>query len=166
MCGVRTRFGAPASGESAGSGSVAKTSSAAPPSRPASSAWASAASSITPPRAVLIRTAPGFMPAMRAASIRFRVSATSGTCSVTASAAASSSSSEARVTPASRQTGASAGIIASAATTFMPRPCASFATSRPIPPKPTMPSVLPAASRPSPSGPRGHFPDATAAVER
>ena len=35
-----------------------------------------------------------------------------------------------------------------------------------MPPKPTMPSVLPAISRPDDSGPRGHFPAATSAVAK
>jgi hypothetical protein len=46
------------SGESAGSGSVAKVSSAAPPRWPSSSRRSSAASSTSPPRAALMRYAP------------------------------------------------------------------------------------------------------------
>ena len=109
MCGVRIRFGHPASGEPAGSGSLSNTSSAAPPRRPLRSAAATAASSTTPPRAVLTRIAPGFIDASRDASIRLRVAGTSGTCSVSTSACASSASSVRGSTPSSAQRGSAAG---------------------------------------------------------
>ena len=56
------------------------------------SASASAASSTTGPRAVFTSTAVGFMSASRRASMRWRVSGSSGTCSDTTSARRSSSS--------------------------------------------------------------------------
>ena len=108
-----------------------------------------AASSTTPPRAVLIRIAPGFIRASRAASIRCRVAATSGTCSVTTSASASSASSprgcRALLAPhgGRRRRSARSNPI-----TRMPSARPSRAASRPMPPKPTTPSVLPASSRP------------------
>src|SRR5690606_26510414 len=63
ICGVSTRLGMPANfaPASAVSGSVSNTSRAAPPILPAFSASATACSSTMPPRAALIRMAPGRM---------------------------------------------------------------------------------------------------------
>ena len=74
MCGVSSRFGQPASGEPAGSGSCSNTSSAAPPSCPLAAPRRPRLSSTTPPRAVLIRIAPRFIAAMRARVDQVRAS--------------------------------------------------------------------------------------------
>ena len=72
------RLGASRSGESAGSGSLAKTSSAAPASRPERSASTSAASSTSAPRAALTSSAPGRSSARRGPSMRPRVASVTG----------------------------------------------------------------------------------------
>ena len=59
VCGLTSTFGSSHNGLSAGSGSVAKTSSAAKPMRPSRSACRRASSSTTVPRPTLTRTAPG-----------------------------------------------------------------------------------------------------------
>ena len=92
-CGVSTRLGALRNGESAGSGSVSKTSSAAPATCPSCNALSSAASSIKPPRAQLMMRTPRFVFCSRASSRMWRVSAVSGVCSEMKSALASKSSS-------------------------------------------------------------------------
>ncbi len=69
-CGVRTRFGALRNGESAGNGSVSKTSSAAPATCRSCRAAARAVSSINPPRAQLIMRAPRLVFRNRARSTR------------------------------------------------------------------------------------------------
>ena len=92
-CGVRTILGAPRKGESAGSGSISKTSSAAPATRRSRNACASTASSTRPPRAQLMMRTPRFVFLSRAASRMWRVSAVSGVCSEMKSALVSKSSS-------------------------------------------------------------------------
>ena len=101
---------------------------------PSRSATTSAASSTTGPRAVFTSTADGRIRASAAASIRCRVSGSSGTCRLTTSAASSSSSSE---SPRPAKSGRA------------PKLSASRAVSRPILPAPTTPKILP--SRLSPS---------------
>jgi hypothetical protein len=63
------------SGLSAATGSCSHTSRAAPASRLSRSAWASATSSNTGPREVLIRMALGFMRRKKASPMRWWVSA-------------------------------------------------------------------------------------------
>ena len=117
---------------------------------PDSRAPASAASSTTSPREVLMRNAPGRIRARRAASIRCRVSGVDGQCRVTASLSASRSSrSSARWTsrPASAASSTGRGCWYS---TRMPKPpVARRATARPMRPIPTMPSVIPVTEAPS-----------------
>ena len=81
-CGVAIRFFACNNGCSFEiGGSFSKTSTAAPAILPLLSASASASLSTTGPRAVLIRTASGFISAMLSALIRAFVSSFNGTCS-------------------------------------------------------------------------------------
>ena len=61
MCGERTTFSSPTSGESGEGGSGSNTSIAAARIRPVRSAAASAVSSTSGPRAVFTRTAPAFI---------------------------------------------------------------------------------------------------------
>ena len=91
-CGISATLSSASSGLSGGTGSSAKTSRPAARRWPLVNAATSAASSTSPPRAVLTRIAPGFMRASAAPSIRRSVSGTSGRCSETMSAVASSSS--------------------------------------------------------------------------
>src|SRR6184192_3456561 len=84
--GVRITRSSLRSGESAGSGSTANTSSAAPPMRFSPIASASATASTSSPRAVFTSTAVGFMSVSRAALIRWCVCSVCATCSVTTSA--------------------------------------------------------------------------------
>ena len=91
-CGVRTRFCALRNGESGGSGSISKTSSAAPATCPSCNALASASSSTKPPRAQLMMRTPRFAFCKRAPSRTWCVSAVSGVCSEMKSALVSKSS--------------------------------------------------------------------------
>ena len=84
---------------SAGSGSSANTSRQAPLIVPCCRARTSAASSTSPPRAVLMSRAPGFICANAASSMRWRVLALSGTCSETMSLSAKSCASDTGATP-------------------------------------------------------------------
>ena len=68
--GDRTTFGARRIGLSGEGGSASKTSSPAPPMRPACRASASALSSTSAPRAALIRIAVGFIACNSAAPMR------------------------------------------------------------------------------------------------
>src|SRR5665213_2131247 len=114
-----------------------------------------------PPRDVLMSTASRFISASRSAPTRLRVVSCSGTCRLTTSAAANSASSASGVTACCAHNGSPALMAGSCATTRMPSACASVATSRPMPPKPTRPRHLPPISRPSDSFARGHLPAAT-----
>ena len=129
------------------------------------SAAASAASSTMPPRAVLIRIASGFIVASRAASSRRASSSRQRHVQRhdVGRRRAASASGAARAAR-SAQTGASAARRRVAADHPQPSARAEPATARPMAPKPTMPSVLPASSRPRDSAARGHSPAATAAV--
>lgn len=91
VCGVMIRLGSStsSSGLPWRGGSVSSTSSPAPPSRPACKAASNAASSTSPPRAVLISSASGFIKASSAAPIRPRVSSFNGKCKLNTSASAS-----------------------------------------------------------------------------
>ncbi len=82
MWGVATTWGSFASVQSLG-GSVLKTSRPAPPTMPASIARCSAASSISSPRAVLIRRIPGLHVANRSSLNRCLVCGVDGMWSVT-----------------------------------------------------------------------------------
>jgi hypothetical protein len=119
-------------------------------SRRSASASITAASSTTASRAKLRSTAPGFMADSRLASIRWRVTGRSGTCSVTKSDALSSSSMLfALRTDEGRRHAASMVISGSKPTTFMPSLIAVSATSPPTAPRPTMPSVRCGSSTPA-----------------
>jgi len=146
MCGVSTTPATFRRGCSAGSGSCSKTSSAAPPSLPLSTKRATAASSTTPPRAAFTRYAPGFMAASCASPSMPRVDSVSGTCSETTSPRRSTSSS----VPSSMSSPEAFSSVrnGSKATTRMPNARARFATSLPMRPAPTSPSVLPYSSVP------------------
>ena len=61
LCGVTMTFGIDQRGLSSGSGSTAKTSRQAPAIHPSDSAWMSAGSWMTRPRATLISVADGFI---------------------------------------------------------------------------------------------------------
>ena len=91
--GVRIRLGAVRNGESAGNGSVSKTSSAAAATHRSSNALMSAASSIRPPRAQFTMRTPRFVFCKRAALRICRVSGVSGVCNEMKSACVSKSSS-------------------------------------------------------------------------
>ena len=97
-CGVEMKLGVPNSGDAL-AGSSTKTSSAAPPTWPESSAAFSATSSISPPRAQLMMRTPFFVLARFSADRMLRVLSVSGVCSVIKSACASNSSSVTLVTP-------------------------------------------------------------------
>src|SRR5579862_6097463 len=130
MCGVRTTFGSPRR-RSGTCGSCTKTSRPAL-MRPLSSSSASAFSSTTAPRAVLMSVAPSRSSARRSREISPVVSAFSGVWSETMSARPSSSSSGvSRVWITSRS-----------------KPAARRAAALPIRPKPTMPRTDPPTSRP------------------
>ena len=85
-CGVTTTFGQPEDRRPTVYGSDGNTSSAAPATWPERSAATSASRSTRSPRAAFTIRTPGFISASRSASIRCRVSAVSGACSVTKSA--------------------------------------------------------------------------------
>ena len=91
--GVATTRGCWARRQSTG-GSCACTSSAAPATRPLSSAASSASSSISSPRAAFTMRTPGLTLASASLPIRWRVSVDSVVCSVMKSERCSSSSSE------------------------------------------------------------------------
>ena len=97
--------GTPTKIESLATGSLAKTSSTAPPSLPSLSAATSAVSSTVPPRDVLIRIAPGFIRASAAPSSKLRVDGSKGTCTLTTSLVASNVARSIGVAPSSRHAG-------------------------------------------------------------
>ncbi len=118
-------------------------------------------------RAKFSSTLPFLAAARRLASIRWRVTGSSGTCSVTKSACLRTSSIEcARRTLDGSRHAASTVISGSKPITFMPSLIAVSATMLPIAPSPTMPSVrcgssmpancfLPSSTRASRSGAAG-----------
>ncbi len=127
-------------------GSSGNTSSAAPATCPLCRPSTSASRSTSPPRAAFTIRTPGRILAIVSARTRCSVSGVSGACSVMKSDAASSSSSPACITWVSRKR--SGDTNGSCAITCMPRPRARDATSWPIRPKPSTPSVLPHTSMP------------------
>src|SRR5215470_8724661 len=134
---VTVTFSMRASGWSGLSGSAWKTSSPAWRTWPLASAWSSAVSSTSAPRAVLTRITPRLVPARRLASMKPRVSSLRARCSEITSARAKSSSRPTSGTPTSGRAERFQPI------TSMPTPRAIRATSRPMPPSPMSPSVLP-----------------------
>ena len=143
--GVSVTFSSTARGWPAPIGSSAKTSRPAARSFPPRSASTRAASSITAPRAVLTRIAPGRIRARRRASIMPAVSSLRPRWSETTWESASSAS---RVAIGAH--GRPAGTpLRFQAITSMPRPAPRRTISRPTPPVPTTPRVLPASSTPS-----------------
>ncbi len=159
-CGVTTTRSDPKIGLSV-VGSTANTSSAAPPSWPPSSAFASASSSTMPPRAVFTRRAPGFISDSSCSPIRPSVSLVRGRWIVTKSAWTSSASSVG-ITSTPISFARSDETYGSYAITRMPNAAARCATSPPTRPSPITPIVLPASSTPSHSA-RSHRPAVSAA---
>src|SRR5207248_5888213 len=98
-CGESSTLLADRKGLFLGNGSVLKTSKAAPAIRFLRSAFASADSSTSPPRAVLIRYAPGFILANCFLPISPRVSRVSDACKETKSLQASNRSNVTNRTP-------------------------------------------------------------------
>jgi len=143
---VRSVCGALRIGASAASGSVAKTSSAAPPSVPAWSAAATASRSTISPREQLTRIAVGFSVASAFASMRSRVCGVSGVWSEMTSDSRSTVSRSTSVTPAARA--ALSVAYGSLAMTRISNAAARRATRLPTRPIPTSPSVFPRSSRP------------------
>jgi hypothetical protein len=101
-CGVQMKPSSLSSGLSGATGSLAKTSRAAPARWPDASASASAPSSTRPPRAQFTSSAPFFILRSVSAPTRFRVCSVSGTCSETTSARPQRSSSDTSSTPSRR----------------------------------------------------------------
>mmetsp|Transcript_4926 Transcript_4926/g.14757 ORF Transcript_4926/g.14757 Transcript_4926/m.14757 type:complete len:220 (-) Transcript_4926:777-1436(-) len=97
--GVSTTFGLPIKGLSAGGGSTAKTSRAAPAISLLSKASAKALSSITPPLATLITTALGFMFLKTSALNILSVEGVRGMCREKKSPLATASSKSTSSTP-------------------------------------------------------------------
>ena len=119
---------------------------AAPPSLPLFRPRSSAAVSISSPRAVLMRRAPFLSFASVSRLMMWRVSAVDGAWSEIRSARASRSS---RLTSSAPPgTAASGERNGSAVSTVMSNARARWATSRPMRPKPTRPSVRPDSSSP------------------
>jgi hypothetical protein len=145
-CGVQITFGWPTSGLPAGVGSSTKTSRAAPPRCPESSAASSAPSSTMPPRAALTSSAPFFILPSASAPRMPLVSLVSGVWMVMKSARRRSSSRSHSSTP--RRAAASRPMNGSKAMTFIFRPAARSATMRPMLPSPITPIVLPMISVP------------------
>ena len=105
-------------------------------------AVSSAFSSTTSPREALMKDAPDFMAAKKAASAKSRFSGQSGMCNVTMSETASNSGSG--VKAAGPSTASRGGSLSN---TRRPARTAASATSEPTCPTPTMPSVAPGRSR-------------------
>src|ERR1700733_10229480 len=101
ICGVRMKFGrrTSSSGCPFFGGSTVSTSKPAPAINLSSSAWISAASSTSPPRAVLMSRALRFIFRKASMSIRLRVEGSSGQCSEITSECPSTSSCGVNVTP-------------------------------------------------------------------
>src|SRR6478752_1771833 len=125
VCGVSTSPGA-SSNAGLTCGSPSYTSKAAPRIWPSCRAAISAASSTTPPRAVLIRYAVGFMAFNAAASIRCLVWAVSGVGTVTTSLSANKVGVSTKVTPSSVLPGV---LLREGAMAVMSKACARRATA-------------------------------------
>jgi hypothetical protein len=149
-CGLTSTLSMSQSGESAGSGSIVATSSAAKPRWRRRSASIIASSSTTRPRAMLTSTAPGRIAASAAASIMRSVAGVCGVHSTTASAWASTACSSSCPCTASRPSSAArAGEgLASVPITRMPNALPTRAACAPMRPAPMIASVLPASSPP------------------
>ena len=156
LCGVRTTLGSSRIGSPAGIGSSGKTSSAAPASRPARSASISAAFSTSPPRAVLIRNAVGFIRASRVRLRYSRVAALRRRWRLTKSASRRSSSTATWRAPTAAARPWSGPWVA--ARRRIPKGWARAATRRPMAPRPIRPSVRPSSWT---RRPRGHWPART-----
>mmetsp|Transcript_11904 Transcript_11904/g.41127 ORF Transcript_11904/g.41127 Transcript_11904/m.41127 type:complete len:311 (-) Transcript_11904:28-960(-) len=142
MCGVSTRLSMAYMGESGSGGSGSWTSSAAPAKRRWSKAATRAASSMSAPRAVLMRYADGRSSARRRASSRCRVPAQSGACTETKSLDRRRSSICSTVAPGGARPPRDETI------TRIPKARASSATRVPTAPEPPMrPIVLPPSSK-------------------
>jgi hypothetical protein len=143
---VTTTVSSPNSGDSV-VGSVANTSSPAPATRPSLSATASAASSISPPRAALTIRTPGLTSASSFSPIRPVVSGVRGRWIEMKSLSRSSSSSPTRRTPScAARAGCTYG---SYAISLVPKAAMRWAKSTPMRPSPTTPTVLPCTSTPT-----------------
>ena len=120
------------------------------PRRLAFKAASTAASLTTPSREKFISTAPGRIRPRLSALTRSRVAAISGTCSETKSACLRTSATLAAFfTCAGRLQAASTVMCGSKPWTSMPSLMAASATRQPTLPRPTMPSVWPASSKPA-----------------
>ena len=143
MCGVMMQFLAAKSGLSAGIGSRAATSRAAPAITPPFRAQARSCSFTSPPREVLTRSAWGCIRASRAAFTIPSFSAFSGQCRLTTSALAKSSSSSSQVTAIPSGATLRRGLQARIS---IPSALAMTATRAPMRPSPTIPIDLPQSS--------------------
>src|SRR5262249_30771749 len=143
LWGVSTTCSSPASGETCPSPSRSCTSRPARARWPVASAWWSARSSTTPPRARFTRKAPRFMRASAAASIRLRVESWSGTWRLTKSERRSTSSSVVRRMPsAASRSNSLRPPFSVQPSTRMSHATPSWPTFEPMLPAPTTPSVL------------------------
>mmetsp|Transcript_560 Transcript_560/g.1496 ORF Transcript_560/g.1496 Transcript_560/m.1496 type:complete len:362 (-) Transcript_560:44-1129(-) len=145
--GVQMTSGRPTNGWSAAGGSGSNTSRAAPATMPASSARASAASSITPPRATLMMRAPFLIFPNVSSPNSPLVSGVSGMCREKKSPAARASSKDTSLTP--RALARSSDAYGSWAITVIPNPLARRATSPPTFPNPITAKVLPTIETPT-----------------
>ena len=127
-------------------GSLAKTSRPAPATRPSRIASASASSSTMPPRAALTMRTVGLTFLSASSPMRPTVSGVFGRCTVMKSDSASSSSSPTRRAPS--WPALAADVYGSYASSVTPNPLSRSATSAPIRPSPTMPTVLSSSSTP------------------
>ena len=153
ICGVRMTFGRSASGGIRPSPSATWTSSPAPAGPPGpSSASRRAASSTTPPRAMLTRKLPDFIRPSSAGPMSPRVDGPSGTWMLRKSDRSSTSSRGSRSMPSLANRAARSGLgSATQPMVVMPHARPSRATVVPIEPRPTMPSVLPPRFQPTTS---------------
>ncbi len=143
------------------SGSVSKTSSPAPATRPSAIASASARSSTRPPRAAFTMRTPGLTVASSFSPIRPTVSGVRGRCTEMKSLSRMSSSSPTSRTPScAARAGCTYG---SYAIRSVPKAAIRWATSTPMRPSPTTPTVLPCTSTPV-YAERCHLPALSAAL--
>ena len=146
-CGVKITSSMPRRGLSCGVGSFSKTSSAAPDTMPSFMASNKSFSFTMPPLAQFISFTPRFIFEKAVLFTRFFVSFVSGTCTDMKSLLLYNSSRETISTPI--LSAASCDRYGSYANTFILRPCALSATTLPMLPTPSIPSVLPVISVPS-----------------
>src|ERR1700677_642858 len=129
-------------------GSCSKTSRAAPAMILFSSASASASSSTTGPRDVLIKNAVRFIFSRFSFEIRCRVCGFSGTCKLTKSDSLNSLSCSTNSAFNSFSTSTGARLLPEYSTRI-PKPSPRFATHLPMRPNPIIPSVFPYTSAPN-----------------